>query len=118
MRERDVERILREEVKKSGGLAYKWVSPGNDGVPDRIVILPNEAPIFVELKAEGGRLSKIQEAQINRLVKLGQRVYVVTGLEGLEAFFENVGMTDAWMRLRGRRTGRVYVKKDVGEYGI
>lgn len=118
MRESEVEETLREEVKKAGGKAYKWVSPGNSGVPDRIVVLPNEAPIFVELKAEGGRLSKIQEVQINRLVRMGQRVYVVTGLDGLEAFFENVGMTDAWMRLRGRRTGRVYVKKDVGENGV
>lgn len=40
MRERDVERYLRERVKQLGGRAYKFVSPGNNGVPDRIVMLP------------------------------------------------------------------------------
>ncbi len=38
MRERDIEKILTEEVKREGGRAYKWTSPGNAGVPDRIVI--------------------------------------------------------------------------------
>ena len=41
MREKDIERILVTEVKKLGGRAYKWTSPGNDGVPDRIVIFPD-----------------------------------------------------------------------------
>ena len=41
MLEKDIEKILVGEVKKLGGRAYKWVSPGNDGVPDRIVVFPN-----------------------------------------------------------------------------
>ena len=44
MRERDIEKILTEEVKREGGRAYKWTSPGNAGVPDRIVIFPNRKP--------------------------------------------------------------------------
>ena len=51
MKESEIEKILVREVKKLGGRAYKFVSPGNDGVPDRIVIFPNHQPIFVELKA-------------------------------------------------------------------
>ena len=47
MLEKDIEKILVNEVKKLGGRAYKWVSPGNDGVPDRIVILPGMRPAFV-----------------------------------------------------------------------
>lgn len=54
MRESKVEMILVRGIRKLGGWAYKWVSPGNDGVPDRIVILPGQRPIFVELKAERG----------------------------------------------------------------
>ena len=50
MREKDIEKILVEQVRKLGGRAYKWVSPGNDGVPDRIVIFPGRQPVFVELK--------------------------------------------------------------------
>ena len=40
MREKEIEKILVTGVKKLGGRAYKCASPGNDGVPDRIVILP------------------------------------------------------------------------------
>lgn len=87
MREKDIERILVTEVKKLGGRAYKWTSPGNDGVPDRIVIFPNRTPIFVELKTETGTLSSLQKVQIDRLIQLGQCVTVVKGIEGLIRFF-------------------------------
>lgn len=39
MREKIIEHKLLMEVKKIGGLALKFVSPGFDGVPDRIVLL-------------------------------------------------------------------------------
>lgn len=50
MLEKEIEKILVQEVKKLGGRAYKWVSPGNNGVPDRIIIFPGQMPIFTELK--------------------------------------------------------------------
>ena len=61
MKERDIEVLLRDGVKQLGGKAYKWVSPGNAGVPDRIVILPGGKVIFVELKQENGRLTRLQK---------------------------------------------------------
>lgn len=91
MREKDIEKILVQEVRKLGGRAYKWVSPGNDGVPDRIVILPGRPPVFVELKSEAGRLSALQQAQIKRLKDLGQAVYIVRGIGGLSEFFQLAG---------------------------
>ena len=91
MREKDIERVLVDEVKKLGGRAYKWVSPGNAGVPDRIVIFPGQVPVFVELKADGGTLTALQEAQISRLEALGQRVRVVRGMDGLNQFFQDMG---------------------------
>lgn len=99
MKERDIEKILVSEVKKLGGRAYKWVSPGNDGVPDRIVILPGRVPIFVELKADGGKLSRLQESQITRLSELGQDVRVVTGIHGLILFFSSLGRQEVSYRL-------------------
>ena len=60
MKESEIERVLVEEVKRLGGRAYKWTSPGNDGVPDRIVFLPDTRVIFVELKTDTGRLSPLQ----------------------------------------------------------
>ena len=84
MRERDVERYLRERVKQLGGRAYKFVSPGNNGVPDRIVMLPGGKLFFVELKAPGKETTALQDAQIDRISKLGQDVFVVDSKEKVE----------------------------------
>lgn len=94
MSEKDIEKILVAEVKKLGGRAYKWVSPGNDGVPDRIVIFPDRRPVFVELKADNGKLSALQQVQIRRLRELGQRAEVVKGIDGLSQFFQDIGYED------------------------
>lgn len=91
MLEKEIEKILVAEVKKLDGRAYKWVSPGNDGVPDRIVIFPDRAPVFVELKTERGRLSSLQRIQCKRLKELGQDVRVVYGIDGLSQFFQDMG---------------------------
>lgn len=88
MLEKDIEKILVSEVKKLGGRAYKWVSPGNDGVPDRIVILPGLRPMFVELKTEKGQLSALQRVQINRLQDLKQDVSVLYGEPQVRDFLE------------------------------
>lgn len=91
MREREIEQILVREVKGLGGRAYKWVSPGNDGVPDRIVILPGRNPVFVEVKTERGRLSSLQKIQLDRLRKLEQDTAVVKGVKGVSEFFKARG---------------------------
>ncbi len=94
MREKEIEKILTAEVKKLGGVAYKWVSPGNAGVPDRIVVFPGRAPVFVELKSDAGRLSTLQEMQIRRLRGLGQKVYVARGIDGVSQFFRENGFEE------------------------
>ena len=94
MREEEIEKILTAEVKKLGGRAYKWVSPGNDGVPDRIVVFPGRAPVFVELKSDAWRLSALQEVQIRRLKELGQKVYVARGIDGVGQFFRENGFEE------------------------
>jgi hypothetical protein len=91
MRESEIEKILVNEVRRLGGRAYKWVSPGNDGVPDRIVIFPGHPPIFTELKTDTGKLSALQNVQIKRLTDLGQRIYVIYGINGLSQFFQDFG---------------------------
>ena len=91
MKEKDIERILVTEVKKLGGRAYKWTSPGNDGVPDRIVILPGRPPIFAELKTELGRLTTLQKVQISRLRDLGQDVRVLYGMDDVDRFLKEIG---------------------------
>lgn len=86
MREADIEKKLVGGIRKLGGRAYKWVSPGNDGVPDRIVILPGRCPIFVELKAEKGRLTALQKVQIDRLRGMRQDARVLYGEEEVRGF--------------------------------
>ena len=76
-RERDIERHLRRKVEVAGGLALKFVSPGNDGVPDRIVIMPDGKVTFVELKAPRGRLSALQRWQQDRLKRRGCAVRTI-----------------------------------------
>ena len=94
MRESKIERELVERVKQAGGMAYKQVSPGNNGMPDRLVIFPDQSPIFVELKTEKGVLSRMQKRQIKRLVDLGQDVDVICGIDELSQFFQDAGFTE------------------------
>lgn len=90
MLEREIEKKLVDGVRKLEGRAYKFVSPGNDGVPDRIVVLPQRVPKFIELKTEYGRLSDLQKVQIKRLRNLGQDVRVLYGLRDVERFLEEM----------------------------
>lgn len=100
-RERDIEKKLVKGLTKLGCIVYKFVSPGNSGVPDRLVILPNGQAIFIELKSETGRLSSGQRAQIRRLTKQGTPVFVLKSESEVDWFlgFESAVIKN--MRLRG-----------------
>ena len=87
MLEKDIERKLVAGVKRSGGKAYKFVSPGNVGVPDRIVIWPNGVH-FVELKTSKGALSRLQGVQARELQKLNQKVFVLKGDDAVSGYLE------------------------------
>ena len=73
--EKDTERFLRRMVKKAGGKAYKFVSPGCTGVPDRLVCLPGGRVFFVELKSEGKVSTENQKRRQQELRDLGVTVY-------------------------------------------
>ena len=88
MKERDIEVLLREGVKQLGGKAYKWVSPGNAGVPDRIVILPGGKVIFVELKQENGRLTRLQKVQQETLHRMGAVTVTLRGAEDVKTYLD------------------------------
>jgi hypothetical protein len=88
MKEREVEKMLVDGIRKLGGRAFKWVSPGNDGVPDRIVVLPGLPAIFVELKTITGRLTSLQRVQLKRLKDLGQTVMVLYGEKEVTEFLK------------------------------
>lgn len=86
MRENTIEAYLRDRVKNLGGKAYKFVSPGNDGVPDRLVCLPGGRVIFVELKAPGKKPTKLQVLQQKKLENLGFNVFVINSKQEVDRF--------------------------------
>ena len=77
MLEKTLEHKFVTEVKRVGGLALKFVSPGFDGVPDRLVLLPGGRLGFVEVKAPGKRPRPLQLARHRLLMRLGFKVYVL-----------------------------------------
>lgn len=91
--ESSIERILARKVKKMGGLAVKFVSPGLDGVPDRIVLLPGRKMAFVELKAPGKKPRVLQEKRKRQLESLGFPVYVIDGVEQIGGVLDEIRTT-------------------------
>lgn len=94
MKESQVENLLKLYTEKAGGKSYKWVSPGCRGVPDRILIFPHGGVYFVELKAPTGTLSDIQKARIAEIERLGSKVWVVSNLDELSQFFQDIGLEE------------------------
>ena len=86
MLEREIEKWLGQQLKDQGCLYYKFVSPQNRGVPDRIVICPDGALWFVELKRPSGQLATLQSVQLSRLGRYGQRTAQVWSMEDAQAF--------------------------------
>ena len=88
--ENKVEKKLCNEIKSIGGRAYKFISPGNNGVPDRIIYLPNGAVIFAELKSPKGVLSKQQEFRIKEMRHMGQTVVILHSVPEVETFLSAI----------------------------
>lgn len=89
VRENKVEKYLDEKIKALGGITRKWVSPGRDGVPDRIVIVRGIV-VFVEVKTADGDVSPSQDREIRRLAESGARVTVVRGHDGVDKFIHRL----------------------------
>ena len=83
VRENKVETYLDGEVVKLGGGTRKWVSPGQDGVPDRLVCLKG-ATFLVEVKTVDGTVSDAQLREHKRLRAWGQKVRTVFGNKGVD----------------------------------
>jgi hypothetical protein len=78
MDESKLEAYLVQAVAAAGGFCYKFTSPGRRGVPDRLAVFPGGEFVFFEVKSPTGRMSHLQQFEINRLRKLGARVEVVS----------------------------------------
>ena len=97
MRESTVEAALVKECRLHGLLCLK-LTPSMPGVPDRLVLLPGGAHVFVEVKAPGRRPRAAQVSWHERLTAMGHRVCVVdhpAGARDLVAAIYDVSYTGA-----------------------
>ena len=93
MNEKDIERKLKMAVKNKGGLAPKFVSPGLDGMPDRLILLPKGKIAFVELKAPGKEMRELQKHRKRQLEKLGFLVFCIDSPEQIEVILNELQTT-------------------------
>ena len=94
MLESSLEQSVRKYVARCGGKAYKWVSPGNPGVPDRICLFPGARVIFVELKKPGAKDGRsVQQRKVGAfLQKLGFTVWLINDREDFINRLEGLGV--------------------------
>ena len=88
--ERDIEQKLVKAVKAKGGHAPKFVSPGFDGVPDRIVLLRHGRIAFIELKAKGRKMRPLQVRRKRQLESLGFSVYCIDSPEQIGGILDEI----------------------------
>ena len=90
MREKAIESKLVKAVKSMGGLAPKFVSPGLDGVPDRLVLLPGGNMAFIEVKAPGETMRPLQVRRKRQLESLGFSVYCIDSPEQIGGILSEI----------------------------
>ena len=95
MREKDIEQKIVVAVKRHGGICPKWVSPGFDGVPDRIAIFPMARICFIEVKAPGKKARPLQKARHKQLRHFGFRVYVIDSEDQIDEMLDEMKGGDA-----------------------
>jgi len=90
LKESQLEKRFSEMVKQHGGLCYKFLSPDEPGVPDRIVITRDGWTIYIELKTEVGTMQRIQHYQLDRMRERNVDVRVIKGLDQAKAFVKEI----------------------------
>jgi hypothetical protein len=86
--EKQIEAHLVRRVKELGGVAYKFTSPANRGVADRVVCLPDGSTWFIEVKAPTGRLSPLQRHFRDEMTKLQQRYACLWSMKNVNDWIE------------------------------
>lgn len=81
---------LKHIVQKSGGQYRKVRWEGRSGCPDCFVWWQWPAAAFIEIKAEGDRLSKLQTREIERMEMAGVPVYVAHSIAEIDAIVAEI----------------------------
>ena len=90
MQEKYIENKLVKAVKEMEGIALKFVSPGLDGMPDRLILLPNRKLAFVEVKAPGKTLRPLQEKRKRQLEALGFLVFCLDHIDQIGGILHEI----------------------------
>ena len=90
MRDKHIEKELAARTRAMGGIAPKFTSPGFDGMPDRLVLLPGGRLGFVELKAPGRKPRPLQLVRHRLLRRLGFKVYVIDEINQIDSVLEEI----------------------------
>ena len=90
MREKVIERKLIQAVRQCGGLALKFVSPGFNGVPDRLLLFMGGKVAFCEVKAPGQKPRPLQVHRMEQLRKMGFRVFVIDGIDQIGRMIDEI----------------------------
>ena len=85
MSESLIERKCSKWAKEQGWLTYKFTSPNNRSVPDRIYIKDGNV-VFVEFKAPGKTPTRLQNRTIKSMREHGVTTIVIDNVEA----FKNV----------------------------
>ena len=93
MLEKQIEQKLVRAVRSAGGIAPKFVSPGLNGMPDRLILMPGGRLAFVELKAPGQTPRPLQRHRIGELRQLGFRVYVIDDINQIGGVLDEISAT-------------------------
>lgn len=99
-RENYVEGYLVRQCKKRGFKCYKFTSPSNNGVPDRIVI-GYGITAFVETKAPGEKARQLQLAVHREMRRHGAIVYVADTREDIDRILDELiekGTSNGWKK--------------------
>lgn len=91
MREKEIEQALVKAVKARGGMCPKLTSPGMDGMPDRMVLLPQGRMSFVEVKAPEKKPRPLQVHRHEELRNLGFPVFVLDSLDQIKEILDERG---------------------------
>ena len=88
--EKVVERYLVERVQSIGGKAYKFSSPNNRAVPDRVCIFPYALIAFVECKSSTGKPTPLQNRVISYIRSMQHVVLVINSKEQVDMFIQAI----------------------------
>jgi hypothetical protein len=93
MLEREIENYFVWTVERAGGRTYKFKSPTQRGVSDRLACMPDGSTWFVELKTKSGRLSELQKIFRDNVLDLHQKYALLNSKEMIDEWIKTASVS-------------------------